>query len=107
MKTYDSNMKISTIKKDMRETIIAEIQEFLHNKYENYGMVSANTIGVAMGTYEDSDGFINDTCCEITVRAKPFYDKAAQIKENGELGREINTYNLDIQIDNFKNGVEE
>ena len=77
------------------------------NKYEDYGMVGNNTIGVAMGTYKDQDGFINDTCCEIVVRAKPFYDKAPQLKEDGKLSREITNYNLDIKMDNFKNGVEE
>lgn len=100
-------MKISEIKKDMRETMISEIQEFLKNKYEDYGMVGNNTIGVAMGTYKDQDGFINDTCCEIVVRAKPFYDKAPQLKEDGKLSREITNYNLGIKVDNFKNGVEE
>ena len=100
-------MKISEIKKDMRETLIAEIQEFLKNKYEDYGMVGNNTIAVAMGTYKDSDGFLNDTCCEIVVRAKPFYDKDSYIKEDGKMSRKIQNYNLGIKVDNFKNGVEE
>ncbi len=109
MKEYNSNMKISEIKTDMRKTVMGDIAEFLASKYgkENFGLVSANTFGVIMGSYEDEDGYVNDTCCEILVRAKSFYDKAASVNEDGKQGREIKLYDLQTKIDNYKNGVEE
>lgn len=44
-------MKISEIKRDMRISLMNELEEFLKTKYELVGKVSANQIGVAMGTY--------------------------------------------------------
>lgn len=80
MKQYNSSMKISEIKKDMRVSLMKEIEDFLKTKYEIVGQVSGNEIGVAVGTYND-EGFVNDTACLVKVVAKPFYFKETEQKE--------------------------
>lgn len=107
MKEYNSTMKISGIKRDMRETLIQEIMDFLKQKYSIVGLVGSNTIGVAMGTYYDEGNFPSDTCCEVKVSAKPFYSKDEYINEKGEKGREIKFYDLKTLMENYENGVEE
>lgn len=104
---YNSSMKISAIKKDMRISLMNEIEEFLKSKYECVGQISANKIGVVVGTYTDTDGFTSDTCCTVHIEAKPFYDKDSYIKEDGKASRAIKTFDLLTEISNFKNGVEE
>lgn len=102
MTQYNSSMKISHIKKDMRVNLMKEIQEFLQNKHgaDNCLQVSANELGVVVGSYDDK-GFINDTTCVIKVSAKPFY-----FKSDTPSSRVIEAYDLQGEADNFKNGVE-
>lgn len=106
MKKYDSTMKISEIKHDMRIYLMNEVEQFLKQKYETVGKISANEIGVSIGTYDD-DGFINDVCCVIKISAKPFYFKEPQLKDDGKMSKEIKAYDLETAIENFQNGVEE
>ena len=107
MKEYNSTMKISVIKKDMRETVMQDIMEFLKKKYPTVGLVGSNTIGVAMGTYLDEGNFPSDTCCEVKISAKPFYSKDEYINEKGQKGREIKFYDLATLMENYEKGVEE
>ena len=99
MQEYDSSMKISAIKRDVRERMMQEIQEYLQSKYAVCGQVSGNEIGVVTGIYRD-DGFENETACIIKVTAKPFYFKTADT-------REIEAYDLKTEMKNYIDGVEE
>ena len=93
-KEYNSKMKISAIKADVRERLMKELNLFLKEKFNHYGKVSNNTYGVVVGSYRDEDGFLNDVCCEISIKAKPFYEK-----ENA--ARKIDIYNLDDEIESY------
>ena len=106
MSEYNSTMKISQIKNKMRQELMNSLEKFLKQEYPNYGKVGANTFGVVVGTYYDEDNCPFDTCCEITVRAKPFYEKEEGFDKNGRYCEGINFYDLATQIDNFKKGIE-
>ena len=102
MRQYDSSMKISYIKRDMRENLMKDVQNFLKEKYgvNNCCQVSANELGVIVGSYDDN-GFINDTTCVVKISAKPFY-----FKEETPTSKEIEAYDLRSEADNFKKGIE-
>lgn len=104
MKRYDSTMKISQIKRNMREELMKDIQNFLEQnkeKYPFYGQSKANAISVVVGEYTDEENFPYETSCVIQITAKPFYDKIT------EKGNEIECYDARTAAENFVNGVEE
>ena len=107
MKEYNTSMKISQIKADMRQTIMDDIADYLKTKYPVVGLVNSNVLSVAMGTYYDEGNFPNDTCCEIKISAKPFYSKDKSINDKGQETREIKFYDIKTQIENYEKGVEE
>lgn len=106
MENYNSSMKISQIKNDMRLTMMKEIEDFLKTKYKVVGKVESNEIAVVMGTYFDEDECPYDTTVTIKVTAKPFYSKDSYVKENGETSREITFYDPAQKIEDYAKGVE-
>lgn len=107
MEDYNSTMKFSQIKAQMRKSLLKELENYFKTKNAFCGQVDASTLGVVVGTYWDEDGYSHDTCCEVIVRAKPFYDKPAGVDKNGNCSNGISFYDLQTKIDNYKNGVEE
>ena len=83
----------------MREELLQDLQEYLSAKYE-CGRISANEIGVVVGSYDDN-GFVNDTTCVVKITAKPFY-----FKEATDTSKEINAFDLQSEIENYMNGTE-
>ena len=100
MREYNSEMKISAIKNDLRNSMVAELKEFLESKYETVEMVGSNKIGIIAATYTDEDGFVHDMAVVIQPTVKNFYDKDST-KENGrdvvayDLFEEAEAYELD------------
>lgn len=95
-------MKISQIKRDMRINLMEEVAQFLKEKYgvKNCRQVSANELGVIVGSYNDN-GFINDTTCVVKISAKPFYFKEATAES-----KEIEAYDLQAEAENYIKGIE-
>lgn len=106
MTEYNNTMKFSQIKNKMRQELMNSLEKFLKKEYPHYGKVGANTFGVVVGTYYDEDNCPFDTCCEITIRAKPFYEKEKGFDKDDRYCNGIEFYDLDTKIDNYKNGVE-
>lgn len=98
MKEYNSEMKVSAIKNDLRSSMVAELKEFLKSKYETVEMVGSNKIGVVAGVYTDEDGFAHDMAIVVQATVKNFYDKASE-KENG---RDVVAYDLYEEAETYK-----
>lgn len=104
MNHYDSTMKISHIKEDMRQKLLDDIINFLNQNKEKYpfvGKTKSNAISVITGEYIDNENFPYETSCVIQITAKPFYDKVS------EKGNEIEAYDARTASENFKKGIEE
>jgi len=90
MREYNSEMKISAIEKDLRNSMVAELTEFLKSKYETVVMVGSNKIGVVAATYIDEDGFPQDITVVVQPTVKKWYDK----EKTSEKGRDVKAYDL-------------
>lgn len=80
--------KISLIKKEAREMLVADFLKFLSQKYETVMQVGAGEVGVVVGTIKDEDGFEQDVVVTAKAIAKPFYDKSENLK------REVCQYDI-------------
>lgn len=98
MREYNSEMKISAIRRDARESLLNEIVEFLKSKGYEVAQIKSNEVGVVIGTYEDEDKFLHDVVDVVKVTSKPFYSKEA-VTENG---RDVVEYDLLTEAEDYE-----
>lgn len=92
-----TGMKKSEVKKAVREMLMEDFIEFLGQKYDKFGQISAGEVAMVVGSWTDEDGFPHDVPVVVKATAKAFYDSV------GEKGRVTEQFLVEDMVDAYKN----
>ena len=95
--------KVSVIKEKAKEAILADIMEYLAQKYETVRKTASNEFGVIVGCGPDPDGFSQDICVSIKCTTRNWYDKDTGVDpETGKKKRGVTAYRFEEEADAYE-----